>query len=229
MNCQRIVFAGACAALMAVCASAAPLAPSSYDMLNGNGVATGGSFNYWDLFYTGSGSTNVDNAPLSGGLGDLTDGVIAVANWNTVENGAGTGPYVGWRFAFAPNPVVTFRFPTAVFLDSITVYVDDSNGAGGVSPPASVDIGLEGGPYTNFLTPDPPGSAPTSYTFSGLGLAGSAFDVRFNNLNEWVFVSEVTFDGVIGVIPEPSTLVLACGALAAAMILRRKRRAMQND
>lgn len=202
---------------------AAPLSASSYDMLNGHGVASSGSFNYWDLSYTGAGATSTDNAPLSGGLGDLTDGVIPVDNWLDVENAAGTGPYVGWRAAVAANPVVTFRFAAPVSLGSITIYVDDSDGLGGVSTPASVDIGLEGGPYTNFLTPNPLGSAPTSYTFMGLGLTGSAFDVRFNHLNEWVFVSEVTFDGQLAGIPEPSSFLLAAAGLFIVLRARRTR------
>jgi hypothetical protein len=207
---------------------AAPLTVSSYDMLNGNGVASSGAYNYWDLNYTGSGAANVDAAPLSGGVGDLTDGVIPVDNWFNTESVPGSGPYVGWRFIVTPNPVVTFRFALPVFLDSITIYVDDSNGAGGVSPPASVDIGTEGGPYTNFLTPDPAGSAPLSYTFTGLGFSGSAFDVRFNNLNEWVFVSEVTFDGQVSAVPEPSSLLLLLGGIGllglASVTMRRSGR-----
>jgi len=202
--------------------TAAPLTVSSYDMLNGAGVASSGSFNYWDLSYTGAGATNVDSAPLSGGLGDLTDGVIPALNWINTENVAGTGPYVGWRNAVTPNPVVTFRFLLPVFLDSITVYVDDSNGLGGVSPPASVDIGNAGGPYTNFVTADPGGGAPLSYTFTGLNFSGSAFDIRFNNLNEWVFVSEVTFDGEVSAVPEPSSLLTLAGGLGLAAVAIRR-------
>jgi hypothetical protein len=96
---HHAVLAGLGLALVCVAAPAraAQIFASSYAMPNGYGTATGGNFNYWDLNYTGSGSTNVDGAPLSGGLGDLTDGIIASGRWNTVENGAGTGPYVGWQ------------------------------------------------------------------------------------------------------------------------------------
>jgi hypothetical protein len=212
-------------------AQAAPIFPSTYDMLNGNGVASSGSFNYWDLSYSGlGGMTTIDNAPLSGGLGDLTDGIIATDNWLNVENLAGTGPYVGWRSgnsALAPNPTVTFRFAGPVNLESITIYVDDSGGAGGVSIPASVDIGYEGFGYTNFVLVDPdPSFAPVSFTFSGLALTGSSFDVRFNNGNEWVFVSEVAFDGspTSVPVPEPATGLLLLSGIAAGAYRRRRRR-----
>ena len=103
-------------------AHAVPISAVSYDMLNGNGVASSGNFNYWDLNYSGAGATTVDNAALSGGLGDLTDGVIASDNWINVENLAGTGPYVGWRHVVAPDPKVTFRFAGPIDLDSISQF-----------------------------------------------------------------------------------------------------------
>lgn len=199
---------------------AAQLPVASYDMNNGDGTASGGNYNYWDLNYSGSGATNVDNAPLSGGVGDLTDGIIATDNWLNVEVAAGTGPYVGWRVDATPQPTVTFHLASPAQIDSVTVYVDDSNNNGGVLPPASVDIGPAGGPYTNFTTPDPPGSAPTSYTFSNLGLSGSSVELRFNYLSSWVFVSEVTIDGIA--VPEPVSTCL--GAIGfAALSIRRQR------
>ena len=38
---------------------------TSYDMPNGDGQAHSGSFNYWDLAYSGSGATSTDGAPLT--------------------------------------------------------------------------------------------------------------------------------------------------------------------
>jgi hypothetical protein len=49
------------------------LMPASYDMLNGES----GSYTYYDDTYDGDGDTGTPLAPLSNGLGDLTDGVIA--------------------------------------------------------------------------------------------------------------------------------------------------------
>ena len=159
----------------------------------------------------------------------MTDGIIAPANWYFVENVAGTGPYVGWRnvlgqSTLAPNPKVTFRFADSVNLNALTIDVADSDGFGGVSVPSSVDIGLEGGVYTNFLLADPTGSSPASFTFAGLGLTGSAFDVVFNNSNMWVFVSEVTFDGGLTAVPEPATTTLVLSGLAAMAARRRRQK-----
>src|SRR5438128_164853 len=84
---------GALAAVaLATPAAGAQLFATSYDTPNGDGQAHSGSFNYWDLGYTGAGATNVDGAALSGGLGDLTDGVIASDFWFNTENAAGPVP-----------------------------------------------------------------------------------------------------------------------------------------
>ncbi len=145
-------------------ANAAAISPISYDMLNGNGQAIGGSFNYWDKNYTGSGNTTQDNAPLSGGLGDLTDGVIATDNWLNVENVAGEGPYVGW---LSLDPTITFNFANIVNIDSVTIYVDDYNGvgAGNVRVPHSVNLSMGGASFSSGTLVDPPSSAPTSLLF----------------------------------------------------------------
>jgi len=211
--------------LLAVCtgfglvAFTAPITVASYDMPNGQGQASGGTFNYWDLNYSGAGATNTDGSPLTGGLGDLTDGFIALNNWSAAENAAGTGPYVGWRSGFTSNPLITFRFAGPVNIDTITFYVDDSDGDGGVTVPLSFEIGLSGGPLTTFNVADPSGSAPASYVFSGLGLSGNAVDIRLNHRTGWVFVSEVTFADAE--VPEPKPGLLFAAGLAMLVILYR--------
>ncbi len=221
MNRIRYVGLIFCTAMFAFTSfsGAATLPVASYDMNNGDGTASGGNYNYWDLNYTGSGATNIDNAPLTGGVGDLTNGVIATDNWLNVEVAAGTGPYVGWRVDTTPQPTVTFHLASPAQIDSVTVYVDDSNNNGGVLPPASVDVGPAGGPYTNFTTPDPLGSAPTSYTFSNLELNSSSVELRFNYLSSWIFVSEVTIDGIA--VPEPVAATLITIGLAALLVRRQ--------
>ena len=66
------------------------LAVTSYDMNNGCGSSCGGTYNYWDGNYNGSGSPTVSNSFLSGGTGALTDGVIATLPWYDVSNESGT-------------------------------------------------------------------------------------------------------------------------------------------
>jgi hypothetical protein len=106
---------------------------TSYDTPNGNT----GSYNYWDDTYTGSGSKTTDGALLSGGVGVLTDGVVASDNWYVTEAPAGPGPYVGW---LAFNPTITFHFASTIDFQNVGIYFDDANGAGGVSAPQNVNI-----------------------------------------------------------------------------------------
>lgn len=136
------------------------LAPTSYDTPNGFGQANGGQFNYWDLNYTGAGSTTTDGAPLSGGLGDLTDGVVTNQPWFSVENAAGSGPYVGWTTL---DPTIVFHFTGVTAYQTIEVHVDDSD-EGGVSAPASILVG-DGNISQLFAVTSPPtrsGSRSTS-------------------------------------------------------------------
>ena len=74
---------------------------TSYEMPNGGGDASGGTYNYWDGSYSGSGSTTTDAAALSGGLGDLTDGIIATETLRTATSGVSRPPdavrSVWWR------------------------------------------------------------------------------------------------------------------------------------
>ena len=205
-------------------ANALQITPISYDMENGGGSR------YWDKKYNGTGNTSVDYAPLSGGVGDLTDGIIPTQRWIDVEVPDGTGPYVGW---LDRNPVITFNFAGTVNINAVTVYVDDANGFGAVSVPQSILLSMGGSNYNSGSLTDPPTAAPTSYTFSGLNFSGSSLQLTLNRRTAWVFASEVTFDGeLLGVqpVPEPtSTLsLLALGTLGAASTLKRKLKPSQS-
>ena len=144
--------AAAALGLTSIAAQAAPVTPVAYAMLNGGS----GSFTYHDDSYDGAGSVTTDYATLSGGVGDLTDGVIATQNWHVTP-----GPYVGWAQL---NPVITFDFGAEVALNAVTLFFDDSNGAGGVSSPASFSFGLAGGPQTPRGISDGPSGAPSFAT-----------------------------------------------------------------
>lgn len=200
-------------------AMAAQVYSSGYDMPNGGGNASGGSFNYWDLFYSGSGMTNVDGAPLAGGAGDLTDGVVASDFWFNVENNAGTGPYVGWLRPGRnqADPTITFHFAGGTVINGINLHVDNS-WVGGVHAPAAIWVDGVAQTY----------AAPAVGTIgwinlTGLNLFGGSHTVQlFQDFNAWAFVSEVTFDG--SVVPEPATWALTIGGLALVGAAMRRRR-----
>lgn len=197
--------AAALVACLVSSTAGAALLPDSYNMLNGNT----GSYNYWDETYSGSGCVTCDNAALSGGKGDLTNGIIASDNWFVVEAPPGNGPYVGWSL----DPTITFHWNAPVTISSVTFHLDDSNGAGGVSAPAGVLVN-----GVLFSISEPAGSSPFAFTADGVSFTGNDLVVSLLRKNSWLFLSEVEFNAapqaVPGAVPEPQTYALLLAGLA---------------
>jgi len=213
----------------AASAFALPITLVSYDMKNG----TSASYNFWDESYNGAGSTNNNYALLSGGRGDLTDGVIPTKSFINTEKPEGPGPYVGWKI----NPTITFHFGSVINLNSLTLFLDEHN-VSGVYLPASATLDMGGtiSKYTVF--DDPAISSPIPVTFSNLNFSGDTLTLTLNRKNNtgWVFLSEVTFDGTevpmtslasaVAAVPEPGTmLLLGAGLLGLAGYNWRRKRA----
>lgn len=198
-------------------ANAAQLVVNSYDTPNGDGQASGGSFNYWDKNYTGAGAKTTDGAPLTGGIGDLTDGVVASDFWFNVENSAGEGPYVGWYTPRTLNPKVTFNLSGTPTVNEIRIHLDNSR-VGAVYSPAAI---LINGVNTAFS--GPANGSIGWVTFTGLNLTGASHTIEFQqDLRGWVFVSEVQFLG--NRVPEPAAwaMMLAGFGLVGGAVRRRK-------
>jgi hypothetical protein len=196
---------------------AGPLTVTSYSMLNG---ATG-SFNYRDFTYVPCNGCNVTGAALSGGTGKLTDGVSPLTSWN--QQGQLT-QWVGWNAAAGlANPTVTFYFSGTVHIDSVTVWVDNTLGQGGVYLPSSVSI--NGNSFA--IAPDNVNPSPRAYTFSGLNITGNSVNTRFFQTTgwAWIMVGEVSFsDDTQHGVPEPSTLLLLGISLGVIGVTARSRR-----
>ena len=175
------------------------LVVSSYDMLNGDGQAQGGWLNYWDATYSNCVADDcttdgLSGSYLSGGLGKLTDGVIATQPWYDVSNAAGTGQYVGW---LSRDPTIDFNFAGSEVVNEVTLFVDNSH-VGGVAAPVSIVI--DGTTYLNPPSATP--SPPEVIDITGLHLTGNSVTVTLSNPDSWVFMSQAQF--ITGV-PEPST------------------------
>jgi hypothetical protein len=204
----------------ATAAQAAPLAVSSYDTPNGDGQAHLGSYNYWDATYDGLGNVHRDGLSggfLHGGTGALTDGVIATQAWNAVSDWSGTGEYVGWR----GSPTITFHFANTVTIDSIKLYVDDSN-IGGVTSPGA--IAVNGTQYDNSDYPLYFGG-PQTITLDDLDIVGNTVKVTLDNPTSWVFLSEIQFFSAATAVPENGNLAMMLAGLGLLGLASRRRRA----
>ena len=216
-----------CVLLAAAC-EAGSLLPASYDLRNGET----GSFHYWDDTYTGSGNKTADGALLTGGLGDLTDGVLG--NFPPGGfNAAGAVPWVGW---LSFNPVITFNFAGPFQFTSVGFFSANPH-TGGVALWGSVTLTFSDN-GVNF-------GNPVVYTTSAseqLNITSRFVDVPVNQSARyiraaftdspdtscggspgsgcpWVFISEARFDASV---PEPATGWL-CISTAILLVLSRKR------
>lgn len=194
---------------------AAQLTATSYSMING---ATG-SFNYRDFTYSPDPGNvrDVTGSYLSGGTGKLTDGVSPATSW--YQEGWNT-QWVGWDTGQGgTNPTVTFNFGSIVNINSVTVWVDNTIGLGGVYLPSSVSVG-----GTNIaIAADNINPAPREYTFSGLNITGTSVDVQFfQSAYQWIMIGEVSFNGTPTSVPLPSALLLFAPGLAGLAAIRRR-------
>jgi hypothetical protein len=194
-------------ALLGTSAMAVQVMPASYSMANG----VAGVFTYFDDSYNGTGCVTCAGAALSGGLGDLTDGVAATSNWFV-----SSGPWVGW----SSNQTITFQFASTVSIDSVTFRFDDSNGNGSVAVPASVVV-----LGTTYSVTDPAGSPPIDFTVTGLNFVGTTLPVTINARGaNWMMLSEVTFLSAVPELGTTRTMLLGLAVLGVAASLRVRRR-----
>lgn len=195
------------------------LTVDSYDMFNGDV----GTYSYWDESYDGAGNVGVSRSLLTGGTGDLTDGIVAPGPWTAVEPGSGVGgavlgdngPYVGWvNF----DPLISFNFAQTVNITQATIFVDNSVNVGGVGGPANVllDGALFGNPVARV------NGTTAALTFD-LNFTGDSLDVQLLRSSPWVFVSEVEFQGTVVAVPLPATVFLFGLGMAGLAWSRRKQ------
>jgi hypothetical protein len=194
-------------------ASASQIPVTSYDMNNGNGTTqyTFG-YNYFDFQYRDNSTGLIDpnanqngsnqpvpnnaapkDAPLSGGKGLLTDGVIATQVYSLVTTTSPTGliasgpfagqptQYVGWKYQ---DPTIAFHLASGQNVGSINLYVAAYNPAIGdlnglVAAPKSVVLDVNGNPVSATMTTTTIDPFTEEITLTGFGsvTSGSLFSL----------------------------------------------------
>lgn len=175
-------------------AAATPIAPVTYEMIDGDG--------YVDSLYSG---TEV-GGHLSGGLGELTDGGIAADEYSV-----NPAPYVCW---FSQNPTITFDFARVISLASVTSCYEHETPFSGVHTPKEFSFGVVGGPSLIQTVIDQAGDAPQSTTLTfATDLVGQYFDMTIvqgvTGDTSWAMVSEVAFTSASLPLPKGLPLMLA--------------------
>lgn len=196
---------------------------TSYDMPNGQSSHPGSSIQYYDAAYTGSGDKTTDLAPLWGGSGELTDGVLPTHADPLVPTVPEWGPYVAW---LSYDPTIVFHFGQAVNLDRATLHVYDWDGRAGIFTPAAVTLTM-GGTTLQRTFADPAGSGLRTLVADNLSLSGDRLDMTITRNSAgvaWTFLSEVTFDGALAPPPVPEPAAGLLFALGAVVLAARRRR-----
>jgi hypothetical protein len=233
-QCLSVFFSAvACSAALlggAATAGAAPLAVTSYDMTNGGTSSLGTSLRD-DTYTGGTGNPGVNYSILTGGIGELTNGITNGGNWNTTP-----GPYVGWQQSALASPIITFHFGAMENFNDVHIYTNWQYSA------SSVDFSVNGGSTwinraVNLLAPS---TANVWVDFLGLGLTGNTLTLRLNDRAnnsypdqvvrsaDWIMIQEVTFDGSpAAAIPEPKSYAFLLAGLG--LLWLGKRRQQQQD
>jgi len=205
------------------CAAAAVVNPTGYDMPNGQT----GTYTYYDDSYNGLGDKSATLSPLSGGLGDLTDGKFATDHWYNVSG----VPYVGW---YSISPVITFHFAQSIDFGSVTFYFDNTSDPrpGSVISPASwtVSDGSSSATHVTTLAEFADYSPNQAQTIDLTGFAGDKLTVTINPVaGLYTMISEVAFAGTpsgTSAAPEPASwAMMLTGFGVAGMAIRRRKQA----
>lgn len=183
--------------LMTILAGAQTLSPSSYSMVNGQLGPAG--LLYRDDIYRGTGDSKQDLSPLSGGLGQLSDGSTGCGDDPTSDCGSGAGyEWVGWR----DDPTITITFGQRCDFTSMRIYTANwPDAAVRLWKAATVSVSDDGFSFRDFMvrTTTPEEQQDRRARYVSVPLRGSGQFVRIHLIRAdpkaWVLISEMRFEG----------------------------------
>lgn len=208
--------------MFAPAALAAPITVVSY---TGNDGKENG-YGYDDRTYSGA---RVGTAPyytLSGGTGDLTDGL---SEQHVTTGYALWEPYVMWE---GFSPVLVFDLGQSHNVDTVNVSFIDYPSAGVYIPTgATVRFSNDGSSWGSvinrtFTTGERTlgdDQVATYDLLGGTGGQGRYAEIQLITAGVWTGISEVSFTGNLVPAPVPEPSVLALMAAGGALMLRRRK------
>jgi hypothetical protein len=179
-------------------AGAISLVPISYTATPGEGIAQGGFYNYFDD--TGS---------------QLTDGIYGTNDWSANLGNGIAYEWVGWRVA---DPVITFKFSGPVTVNQVGIDFNRNQCDLIFLPPTVMIGGTDFTVNPNAIPDDTRGILFFNGSWTGTTLTVDLMDC---NPSRWIFVDEITFNGV-QCVPEPSVFGLLTAGFGL-LILRVRR------
>lgn len=164
-------------------------------------------------------NTNPNNSYPDTGGSELTDGVKNTNVWGGVAPTlADVAPLVGW---FNTTPSITFNFTAVENVQTVSIWMADSDGSAGVALPSDVTISTAEGFSQTFAITNPATTGEIAhFDLNGFSINTNNVTISATRVDQWAMISEVEFNTES--VPEPSSLAfLGLGSLA---LLRRKRK-----
>jgi discoidin domain receptor family protein 2 len=173
------------------------LYPVSYSAPNGTLGPSG--LLYRDDLYAGTGDRHADGATLSGGLGQLTDGMTGCGNDPRKDCGKGPGrDWVGWR----EDPTLVFDFGRRCDFSMIRIFTANFPQAdAALWDTATVSFSDDGLEWHGGVLATTTAAEKTDHTarFIDIPVNGSGRLVRIHLVrarpSTWLLVSEFQFEG----------------------------------
>ena len=164
---------------------------TAYAMPQGNTLE--GRYNFTDSVYDGL----IKNNFLSSGLGFLTDGSFALANYS-IDNGLG---WIGWHAVYTPTPNIIFEFLDTRIFYNVTIHCNVRDSASiQLFSQVEVSFSNDGVTFNTTMSHRPKtitsGTDGKDHNVTIDLCQNTGKEVRFNfsYAGDWILMSEMTFN-----------------------------------